>query len=99
MRKIVFLEKKSKKITFKIVMSLREKLSVLYCLEGCVSAWSPVLSIVITLEIHMASEQGHYIGWGKKWKDGLLLLSLAISLNENDRYEVCVCSVDMKEEI
>lgn len=47
----------------------------------------------------MASKQGHYIVWGKKWKDGLLLLSLCISLCEKYTYEVYVHSVDMKKDI
>lgn len=49
MRKMVHLANKNMKMTFKIVMSLREKISVLYCLEGSVSAWYPVFSSVIIL--------------------------------------------------
>lgn len=46
-RKMVLFGNKSKKMTFKILMSLREEISVLYCSEGCVSAWYPVFSSVI----------------------------------------------------
>lgn len=46
-RKMVLFANKSKKITFKIVMSLREKISVLYGLDGYVSERYLVLSIII----------------------------------------------------